>query len=443
MSAPSVIPTDERQLFGRLLTPEFVNELQPPSPTTVYTPSLVVWLLIYQRLHANASLAEAVAEFLIHFPQQALPRARHNSDPTVSANTGAYSRARTRLDTALARRVADHTTRTLLDATPPSWNGRRVFLLDGTTVQLTHTPELCEAFPPAGNQHGPSHWPILHLLVAHELDSALALRPEFGPMYGPEATSELALTLRILPRLPADAVVLADRNFGVFAVAHAARSSGRDVVVRLTRPRFRALCKGATPEGPGRWSLVWRASRWDRSSHPELAGDAEVRGWLVEVRVSRGLTLWLFTTCSAPGGELASLYRRRMEVETDIRDIKQTLAMDRMTGKGRAMVEKELVLGVLAYNLVNQVRRLAARKAKVEPRRLGFAGVWSLVKAMLAAVADELPEEDWQRRFDQVLGWAGQRKLPRRPTQRSYPRTIIPRSTQFPKRKPTPTHEQD
>ena len=87
---------------------------------------------------------------------------------------------------------------------PPTRGKRRVFLLDGTTLQLAHTPELCDDFPPAGNQHGVSHWPILQLVVAHELSTGLALRPEFGPMYGPEATSELALALRVLPRLPAD-----------------------------------------------------------------------------------------------------------------------------------------------------------------------------------------------------------------------------------------------
>ena len=99
---------------------------------------------------------------------------------------------------------------------------------------------------------------------------------------------------------------------------------------------------------------------------------------------------------------------------------------------------KELVLGVLAYNLVNQVRRSAAARAGVEPRRLGFAGVWSLVKALSRAIADGSSDEDWERRFEQLVGWAAQRKLPRRATPRSYPRTIIPNRSRFPKRKPTP-----
>lgn len=435
MSTPLVPLAEGRELFGQLLSPEFLNAFDPPGPSAVYTPYIVVWLLVYQRLHADASLNDAVTELLTHFPRHALPDCKRVRDDQLSANTGAYSRARSRLPYDVAASASDRVAQLLLEANPPAWNGRTVFLMDGTTLQLTHTAELCQQFPPAQNQSGTSHWPILHVVVAHELATGLAVRPEFGPMYGPEATSELALALRIVPRLPADAVVLADRNFGVFALAYAAQSSGRNAVVRLTQARFRMLAKKATAVGEGRWSLVWKPSRWDRKSHPQLPADAQVRGWLVAVVVNPELTLWLVTTVDEPVAELAALYRRRLDVETDIRDLKQALSMDRLSGQSSPMVQKELVLGVLSYNLVNQVRRLAATQAGVAPRRLSFAGTWSLVRGLLDAVSGGLAEDQWPARFGQLLRWAGQRKLPKRPTLRSYPRAILPRSTPFPTRK--------
>ena len=109
--------------------------------------------------------------------------------------------------------------------------------------------------------------------------------------------------------------------------------------------------------------------------------------------------------------------------------------MDRLAAKGRDMTEKELVLGVVAYNLVNQVRRLAAARAKVAPRRLSFAGVWGLVKAVLGGLAGGWPRAEWEARFDDLLRWAGERTLPHRPVARSYPRTVIPRGRTFPSRK--------
>ncbi len=325
----------------------------------------------------------------------------------------------------------------LVETYPRSWHDRRVFLLDGSTVQLAPTAALRAAFPPASNQHGTSAWPILHLAVAHELSSGLAAIPEYGPKYGPRAVSELALASRLLGRLPAGSILLADRNFGVFAFAWAAGRAGHEVLTRLTESRFRALSRKAEPAGPGRWRLDWRPSAWDRKSHPELPQEAALLGWLHEVRVSGELTLWLFTTLEATGEGLASLYHKRQDVETDIRDLKETLSLAEMTSHGAAMVEKALVAALLAYNLANQVRRLAAARLSVEPRRLSFAGVWSLLKALLAGLIEGKTTAEAEAEFERLLRAAGQRKLPRRPEGRSYPREVHPHGRKFPTRKRT------
>jgi hypothetical protein len=229
--------------------------------------------------------------------------------------------------------------------------------------------------------------------------------------------------------------MLADRNFGVFAFAWAATQEGHDALLRLTKGRFNALVKKAKPAGAGKWELTWRPSAWDRKAHPELPPGAEVKGWLHEVKVSEKLTLWLFTTLDGTGAELAGLYRRRQDVETDIRDLKETLCLGEMTCKTVAMVEKELAAATLAYNLANQVRRLAAQRLGLEPRRLSFAGTWSLLKAFAAGLLENKTEEEAQAAFERLLRGAGQRKLPNRPAGRSYPREVHARRRKFPTRK--------
>ncbi len=57
--------------------------------------------------------------------------------------------------------------------------------------------------------------------------------------------------------------------------------------------------------------------------------------------------------------------------------------MEILRGQSAATIGKELAMGMMAYNLVVQVRRLAAKRIPIEPRRLSFTGVWSLVKAIL------------------------------------------------------------
>lgn len=218
----------------------------------------------------------------------------------------------------------------------------------------------------------------------------------------------------------------------MFAFVHAAKGAGHDVVSRLTEPRFRAWVKAAKACGAGVWKLCWKPGRWDRKSHPDLPADAQLPVWLHEVVVSASLTLWLVTTLDRTGAELAALYHHRQDVEADIRDVKGTLRLEELRGRSVAMVQKELSAGLVAYNLVVQVRRLAAARAGVKPRRLSFAGVWSLVKVVLLS-ANEWSLTQWEEKFEWVLRGAAQRKVPERPG-RSYPRTVIRRAHKFPNR---------
>src|ERR1700761_4625738 len=166
MSTPQPIPAtafSQWQLFETLLAPSFLNQLQPTPPQTAYTPWVVTWLLIYQRLHGNASLNDAVAHFLLRFPTHTQPDCKRIQQQPRPANNAAYSQARSKLDGRIvdlaARRIFD----SLIDTYPPSWKQRRAFILDGTTLSLAPTNQLRKTFPPASNQYGTSHWPILHM----------------------------------------------------------------------------------------------------------------------------------------------------------------------------------------------------------------------------------------------------------------------------------------
>lgn len=425
--------------FRALLDRQDIDARQEHPATTIYTPWVVVWLMVYQRLHANASLSEAVSE--LFRLKEHLPRNRRITEDTLSTNTGAYSQARSRLDPEVAEAISDHVFETLMDDSPPSWEGRRVFILDGTTSALASVRKLRQEFPPATNQHRGSPWPILHWAVAHELSSACAVRPEIGAKYGPTAVSEVTLARRLLSRLTPQSVMMADRNFGVFAFFYAAQAAGHDVVTRLTEVRFRALVKRARPLEGGRWELLWKPSAADRRKHPELPADACLKVQLhqVEVTTSAGnpLTLFIITTLLASGQKLADLYGLRFNVETDIRNVKVVLRMDELRGQSREMIRKEIALGTVAYNLVIQIRRLAAQQAGLEPRRLSFTGSWSLVKIILLQPAGWTAQE-YLRNFQHVLRGCAQRKIPNRPG-RKYPRQVLRRSQKYPYRARPPS----
>ena len=344
-----------------------------------------------------------------------------------------------------ASRVVDSLFEALIRDRTASRDGRRVFLIDGTTLSLPHRPELLEKFPPAENQHGRSHWPIVNLVTAHELGGGLATRPEWGAMYGPDAISETRLAKAVLGRLGGPAMIVADRNFGIFSVAFAAVGHGHGVVFRLKDDRFRRMAAAAAPIAPGQWRLDWRPSRWDRTPNPDLPGDAIVEGRVIEMTIEHEkspITLRIFTTdmTSSPE-EVAALYGLRWRVENDIRDLKQTMQLHRLSGKGVEMISREILLGVVAYNLVVEVRRQAADRAGIEPRRLSFKRTLDLLQAFRDGLdADESPAEQ-DKRYDRLLDAISRCKLPVRRKLRSDPREVIPRTRGFPSRGKSSVHK--
>src|ERR1700722_1629740 len=412
--------------FRALIDGPRIDALQPLGRAAVYTTLVTVWLLVYQRLQGDGTLSDAVHELLRTDPQY-LPDNRRVREQTLSANTGSYSRARQRLEPAVTDWVADHIFTTLMLTTPPFIADRRVFVLDGTTIALAPSAALKKAFPPASNQHGVGVWPIAHLLVAHELESGCAILPEVGPKFGPQAMSEAQLTHALLLRLPKWSIVIADRNFGIFSVVFAAVQAGHDALARLTEQRFRALLRRAqlvTPTDPSSnsrcWRLLWKPTPSDRRSNPDLPAAAALEVWLHEIVISSTFTLWLVTSWTCQAEMAARLYSRRQDVETDIREIKVVLKAEQLAARSVEMLRKELAVSIVAYNLVIQLRRLAARKAGVPPRRLSFTGVWSAVRIILMA-PNQWSATEWQRQFELALRIAGQHKLPNRPG-RSYPR---------------------
>jgi len=68
---------------------------------------------------------------------------------------------------------------------------------------------------------------MVRLVLMHDAQSGLAQRPQWGPMFGPEAVSEQELAERAMDGLPSRSVILGNnRNFGIFSIAYAAQQKG-------------------------------------------------------------------------------------------------------------------------------------------------------------------------------------------------------------------------
>lgn len=409
----------------------------------IYSVAVVFWLMIVQRLQPNGTLASTVQQLAQGIADPLLPDCKRVREQKISPRTGGYCQARQKMPKMVVERVTDEIVEQLRQQISEPFPGldRAVFLLDGSTLQLEHSRDLVQSYPPGGNQHGPNHWPMLRIVALHDVGSGLAQRPCWGPLNGPQAVSEQALAEKAIEQLPTGAVVMGDRNFGVFSMAYAAEERKHPVVLRLTDVRARKLVGDISQTGV--YPVVWKPSRWDgKKQQRAWPPEAAVKGWLIAWRIGRGKSkswLYLFTTLELSAEQVVKLYGRRWNIETDLRSLKRTVRLHHLTCKTVDIMEKELLVAVSAYNLVRAVMCLAARRTGVDPRQLSFTQVLNVVNCAWPRLLAARTAEEQQREFERVLDIAVRCTLPKRRKRRSYPREVWGRGFRFPTRKASKT----
>jgi hypothetical protein len=442
--------SDVLTLFLRLLPVQFfaaaLEQAGVKENNRVYNSAVVVWLMIFQCL-VQGTLESAVLELLSGgLPSSFWPKpckrvaeAAREGGGRLSNETSAFNKGRQELSSPVLEQCYDHAFQQLIEPADLAPDRRQAFFFDGTTVRMPHSEDLAKSYPPTGNQHGTSHWPSLRLLVAHDLYTGLGMRPEWGPVNGGKgkAVSEQSLLDKAIDRLPSDATVVADANFGVFSVAWAAAQSGHPVVLRLTKVRAMHLAGGPLQDGTDR-RIRWKPTREDRRSHPDLPKDASVSGRLIvrQVQPNNGaepFLLALFTTLEDAPEAVAELYGKRWNIELDLRQLKNTLRLDELTCTSTEMVAKEINVRMLTYNLVRATICLTALKAGLEPRVFSFTQVKNVLQAFLPRIAAATDERTRRKLYDDMEYYLGRCKLPQR-QRPSYPRAVWPKPKSYPAR---------
>ena len=161
--------------------------------------------------------------------------------------------------------------------------------------------------------------------------------------------------MEILPRLPKGSGLLADRNFGIFSVVHHAHKHRLAVVVRLTQSRAQKLVGKENIDKDGTYPVQWTPSKKDRSTNPEIEAAACVAGKVILATVTRpgfrAERFFIFTTTNLPAEEILEIYKKRWWIENDIRTLKKTVNLDVIHAKEPETAKKEILFGIIAYNL--------------------------------------------------------------------------------------------
>jgi hypothetical protein len=361
----------------------------------VYTPAVTLWAFLSQMLFAaeQRSCLAAVARVAVLWATL--------GKQVCASNSGAYCRARAKLTEGVLERL----TRELADECEQQapadwlWCGRRVFLGDGTTVSLPDTQSNQACYPQPNTQQPGLGFPLVRLVVLFSLATGLLHEVAMGPYAGKE-TGEPALLRKLLQRLTAGDVLLADRGYCGWFLLALLQELDVDVVVRLHQLR-EADFQAGERLGQGDHLVAW-----PRPAKPDWMDDAtyarmpfRLRLREVQVRVAeRGFrvkSLVVVTTLldakQYPSQELAKLYRQRWLVELNLRTLKSTLKLDVLRCQTPEMARKELRTGLLAYNLIRQTMLQAAITAGRAPRELSFTAALQTLAAawMVAVIAEE------------------------------------------------------
>jgi hypothetical protein len=434
MDPEAVFRLYERTMTGAI---EYLQkQMRMKVRRSIYTAPVVIWLMILQRLQPRGTLTSGVAALLSGAADGLLSRCERARQKRISRRTGGYSRARQRLPKLLCRQVLAELIARLRELLSPG-QGPAAYLLDGSSLELEASPSLRKAYPPAENQHGRAHWPVLRIAVLHELETGLAEEPQWGPMYGPAAVSEQQLAEQLMDALPSGSILVGDRNFGVFSIVWQARQRHLDVVMRLTDERARKLL-GEPISREGEWAVQWTASRFDGRRQGGMPEGAVVPGRLIARRIGRGKSqewLYLFTTRTVAAAEEVALYGKRWKIENDLRSLKRTVRLHHIAARNESMMEKELLMAVAAYNLVRAVMALAARRHNLEPRQLSFTFVLDLVQAAWPRLQAATDPDVYRDEVLRLLDAAAQGTHPKRKKAHSSPRAVWHRRHTFPARK--------
>jgi hypothetical protein len=405
----------------------------------IYSLAVVLWLMIWQRLQPRNTMSQAVLQLVQGGGRSLLSSCKRVREGRISQAAGGYCQGIQKMPKLVPQLVTRDVTARLSEQLGEPWPGLAgpVYVLDGSTLRLAHTRKLARAYPPGNNQHGTGHWPILRIVVVHDVSSGLALYPKWGPFHGDKAVSEQGLAAQALDQLPPDASIIADRNFGVFSVAWEAAERHLGILVRLTDQRAKRLFGGPISQ-EGDEAVEWKASRWDQPQVRPWGEGAALKGRFIAVRVGRGKSKkwqYFFTTLQLCVADIVALYGKRWNIETDLRSLKRTVQLQQISARSVDGMEKELLTAICAYNFVRTVMCLAAHRTGIATRRLSFTRVLDVVNGAWPRLTSAATQAAHDAEFEQVLDWAAACKLPNRRKGRHFPREVWGRGYHFPTRK--------
>ena len=363
--------TDSYGFFNLLTSPELlstVENLLPEHRERLYPPTETLSMFMTQALNEDRSCQKAVNDAVINRVCGGLP--------VASIATGAYCRARQRLPLKMVSSLVRYTGQ-LIDTQLPTqwlWHGRRLRIIDGTSLIMSDTAANQEKYPQQQSQGAGLGFPICRVVGIFCFSSGAVINAAIGEFQG-KGSGEQSLLRQMHSTFEAGDIILGDALYGSYFLLAYLISNGieglfeqmgarkrttdfrkgkrqgiKDHLVELTKPKVK-------PE--------WMTAE-DYHNFPDslMIRELKVGG--------KVLITTLLSPKVATKSALKALYKRRWEIEVNFRFIKTTMGMEKLSCKTPEMVEKEIWVYFLAYNLIRLLMAQSALLSDRLPQKISF-----------------------------------------------------------------------
>lgn len=348
------------------------NEMQVEFRDRSFTPATTLGLFVSQVLSRGNACSTMVTEYNRE-------RKRQGMQP-VCEDASAYCKARAKLPVELVDRLSNQvieiaSTKTLCQW---KWKGLDVYLVDGFVFRAPDTTANQATYPQPSSQQEGLGFPQVRVVVTTSLATGCIRQYNTGPVEG-KRTGEVSLFREKHADFSKGDMVVADSNFESFHDSVLLNRRGVEVVCCINGSRnlpFEGTCetieeKLVTLKKPG-----FDKTRFTRQQWEALPSSIVYR--MIRYRVvGRSTEITIVTTLLDAGRfsarDIAELYGLRWDVEVDIRSCKTTMGMCDLRCQTPENLDREIAVGVLAYNLVRLLMNDTAAVLAVHPREISFS----------------------------------------------------------------------
>jgi hypothetical protein len=356
----------------------------------------------------------------------------------VDEGTSAYCRARLRLPRerlerllAVAAQSAERRA-----GSGGQLGGRAVKVVDASSAQAPDTAANQQRYPQSAEQKPGCGFPVLKFLAILSLNSGAVEQVVLGNLHH----HELRLLRLLQGQFKPGDILLGDRAYGEFTTLATWPTEGVDVVARLHQKRkvdFRKAQRLGKNDGLFVWrkgaerSKLLSAAQW-----AQLPAQITVRiiRFTATIRGHRARRITLVTSLLDsvlyPAEQLIALYLRRWRLELCLRDLKTTLGMEQLRCKTPDLLEKELLIYLLAHNLIRCLMAEAVARYQGDLERVSFKGSVDALRQFSAAIASARSRKMREALWDDLLVCLIRDRLPYRPN-RFEPRALKRRPKNF------------